>query len=171
MSWIAGRCAGLLEECMEVLERLGVDDYARPVEVLDGSSLGMHYRHVIEFFGCLFKTEVAQEGVVKVCYDHRERDLRIERDLDYALGLSRGLVHRLRDGITQTRLELIIETDQGAPLAVETNLERELAYNLEHLVHHMALMRIGVKSLQPGFSISNHFGLADSTRRHRNLSA
>ncbi|MBI1315638.1 hypothetical protein GC167_02095 [bacterium] len=171
MSWIAGRCASLLDHCIEVLERLGAEDYSRPVEVLDGSSVGMHFRHVIEFFGCLFQPEVTHVGVAKVCYDRRERDLRIEADLEYALGLSRGLANRLREGVSQTRLELLMETDQGTPISVETNLERELAYNLEHLVHHMALMRIGVKSLQPGFSISSHFGLADSTRRHRNLSA
>jgi hypothetical protein len=171
MSWIAGRCAGLIEDCIEVLERFGEVDYRSPSEVLGGSSVGMHYRHVLEFFGCLLRPESAQGSEFSICYDRRKRDLRIESELQYALTISRGLVTELLSGMAERPLELLIETDSEDPIRISTSLERELAYNLEHLVHHMALIRIGIKALQPEFSISQQFGLADSTRRHRNLSA
>ncbi len=171
MSWIAGRCAGLIEDCIDVLERLGEVDYRRPSEVLAGSSVGMHYRHVLEFFGCLLRPESTQGSEFSICYDRRSRDLRIESELAYALEISRGLVLMLRSGVDDRPIELMIETESEEPIRIATSVERELAYNLEHLVHHMALMRIGICALRPEFSISEQFGLADSTRRHRTLSA
>ena len=37
--------------------------------------------------------------------------------------------------------------DGSAPVVIPTNYFREIAYNLEHTVHHMALIRVGVNEV------------------------
>jgi hypothetical protein len=58
--------------------------------------------------------------------------------------------------------------DDSAPQQLETSLFRELAYCLEHSIHHEALIRIGVEYLDRGTILNEHFGVAPSTARHLN---
>ena len=62
-------------------------------------------------------------------------------------------------------------TSNEGEIRMNTNLQRELAYNLEHIVHHMALMRVGLKELLPSIIIPKNFGVADSTQRFRQQTA
>ena len=53
--------------------------------------------------------------------------------------------------------------------AITTTIERELLYNIEHTIHHLAIIKIGLKIVAPEISVSDHFGVAASTlefRRH-----
>jgi hypothetical protein len=50
---------------------------------------------------------------------------------------------------------------------VETTALRELVYNIEHAVHHMAIMKIGVREIASYIGLSSDFGIAASTIRHK----
>jgi hypothetical protein len=61
--------------------------------------------------------------------------------------------------------------DSEECLLVETNFMRELTYNIEHAVHHMAIMKIGIREVAPDTVIpkiiwSSGFYVA-LPRRHR----
>jgi hypothetical protein len=55
-------------------------------------------------------------------------------------------------------------------VTVNTNYYRELLYNMDHAIHHCALIRIGLMRFHQ-VNIPNGFGIAPSTIRHRTLSA
>jgi uncharacterized damage-inducible protein DinB len=150
------------QQLNEVLDQLTAEQYQTPSENLSGSSVGQHTRHIIELFQCL----LAGYENGSICYDDRKRDVRIESDPLFA----RQLLADIASSIERTNIELQLSgvyddtsTDQ---LHLTTNYNRELLYNLEHTVHHMALIRVGLKELKTEF-VTEHFGIASSTIRHR----
>jgi hypothetical protein len=52
-------------------------------------------------------------------------------------------------------------------ITIETNYFRELTYNIEHAVHHMAIMKIGIREVAGQVVIPTSFGVATSTIRYR----
>ena len=52
-------------------------------------------------------------------------------------------------------------------ITIETNYYRELIYNIEHAVHHMAIMKIGIHEVAPYISLPADFGVAASTIRYK----
>ena len=64
-------------------------------------------------------------------------------------------------------LEIDYSINGSQKQIMNTTLERELAYNIEHAIHHMAILKIGVRTIAPGTDIPDGFGIAVSTLRHR----
>jgi hypothetical protein len=93
----------------------------------------------------------------------------IEEDKEVAL----RLITRLKTFIQQypdnqsLRLEVGYERHSDECVSVETNYYRELAYNIEHAVHHMALVKIGLRDVAPRVTLPAGFGIAVSTLRHQ----
>jgi hypothetical protein len=47
-----------------------------------------------------------------------------------------------------------------------TNYYREIVYNLEHTIHHMALIRVGLKELA-SIELPENYGVASATVKHK----
>jgi len=154
----------LLGQLQQLLAALDDDAYTRPVTVLSQASIGQHMRHVIEFFTAL--EHGYENGHVN--YDLRKRDIRLESDRTFAFV---SLQH-IADGLDKTDKPLWLVTDfnpgAGASHRVASNYARELVHNLEHVVHHMAILRIGVQAVTD-VDLPEDFGVALSTLRHRQL--
>jgi len=148
---------------------LKVDDqqYVQKLEVLSGSTIGQHLRHIMEFFVCLH--DGYEKGLIN--YDKRERDIMLETNRSCAI----NLIHALREEVTrkdpmqQLRMEVCYSLSESVlPIMVATTYERELIYNIEHTVHHMALIKIGVKAFAENIELPSGFGVAVSTIKHQN---
>ncbi len=50
-----------LSELKELLIQLSNDQIAAPIEALHGSTVGMHMRHILEFYQCLFRIPAGWE--------------------------------------------------------------------------------------------------------------
>jgi hypothetical protein len=50
---------------------------------------------------------------------------------------------------------------------VETSAGRELVYNIEHAIHHIAMIKIAVINLLPHIKLPDNFGVAYSTIFYR----
>ena len=55
-------------------------EYQQPYPLLSQSTIGMHVRHIIEFYQCLIKGQL--QGQIN--YDARERSLLQETNIEYA---------------------------------------------------------------------------------------
>ena len=144
-----------------MLDALSDEHYGRSLPVLSGASLGGHVRHVIEFFIELDRGY--RTGYVN--YDARQRDRTIEHRRELAL----TTLHRVAAALEKENKTLLLTTvgeTNETGFQVATNYERELVYNLEHAVHHMALMKIGIRALA-AVQLPETFGVASSTIRYR----
>lgn len=152
-----------INELSYVIGQLNSVQYSKPLEVLNNATIGQHTRHTIEMFQCLFRGY--ESG--RFSYDDRPRNLQIETDKAFAQ-LQLSLI------CSDLRLEnkpLISSIKFGdAIVHLETNFYRELVFNLEHCIHHNALIRIGIKDIST-IEISDHFGVAPSTIEYRKTCA
>jgi hypothetical protein len=151
----------VLNDLQHCLSCLSVKDYAAPSDQLSDASIGQHTRHIIE----LYKELLTGYKTGNVNYDKRKRNKTIETDLPFAM----ECLDSLSKAINLPNKTLKLETALGNEheLVIATDYHRELLYNLEHAIHHMALIRIGVRELTQ-VTLPEHFGVAPATIQHRN---
>jgi hypothetical protein len=64
-------------------------------------------------------------------------------------------------------LEVGYDVSKDEFITIATNYSRELVYNIEHAVHHMALIKIGVREAASYIDLPSDFGIAASTIRYK----
>ncbi|RZJ64816.1 MAG: DinB family protein [Flavobacterium sp.] len=149
----------LLREMTALLHQLSDEDYSCGCRELSGATIGEHTRHIIEMFQCL--AGQYDSGVIN--YDKRERNLLIQTSTDFAV----SAIHDLELSLNKTNKPLKLNQqlcDQD--VMVESNYERELLYNLEHCIHHQALIKVALLDLE-AIQIADTFGVAASTIAYR----
>ena len=143
------------------LNQLTASEYSQPSKILFNASIGQHVRHIIELYICLYNGY--ETGTVN--YENRKRDTRIETDKD----LANELMQMICNNIDKPDKELFLDSNYDEQLTdsiiVPTNYYRELLYNLEHTVHHMALIRVGINEVS-SIAIPDGFGIATSTIKY-----
>lgn len=156
----------ILDQLTHLLEHLSNDEYSKILAVLHDNSIGQHMRHTLEFFSCLLNGR--DQGTVN--YDERERDLFLESNTLEALTTIQQVkvsIDQIGDNQKLNLVRHAYDQSSDQTVIVETNLYREVIYNIEHAVHHMALMKIGLKEIKPDLELPKDFGVASSTMRYR----
>lgn len=154
-----------LLELKQLLLELPEELYCRSCSELSGGTIGQHIRHILEFYVCL--SEGYHKGMVN--YDNRNRDLTLETSPKIAA----ERIDKLCDFILQIDLdrELKLEGNWNVQSDVSTivpsNYRRELAYNIEHSIHHQALIRVGLIIFGGNELVNSNFGIAPATIRYR----
>ena len=154
----------LLAQLQCLLEEMTNEQYVRKIDVLSSSTIGQHVRHSLEFFIELEKGY--EEGIVD--YDKRIRNNSIETDRNFAINTIIQIHTNLVKTNKNLKLHISYSPEEGNASIVDTNYFRELVYNLEHTVHHMAIIRIGVNATVK-IELPAEFGIAASTFKHRNV--
>ncbi|MBS1599451.1 MAG: DinB family protein [Bacteroidetes bacterium] len=144
------------------IEQLTSEQYTKKISILSNASIGQHLRHTVELFICLEKGY--ETGVVN--YEKRERDLRIETDKDFANALLKNIFRALSKENKSLLLETGYDEHSEETILIPSNYYREIVYNLEHTVHHMALIRIGINATA-SIELPENFGVAGSTVKYR----
>ncbi|HSZ25618.1 MAG TPA: hypothetical protein VK766_07880 [Cytophagaceae bacterium] len=153
----------VLRQLTYAIDLLSHVDYKRPLENLSGSSIGQHVRHVIEFYQCLMHG--LEEYVVN--YDRRVRDKMIEESREFSIQCINKILFEIERADPPKLLTLEVAYDSENNISLSTTFERELVYNIEHTIHHMALIKIGMKEINSELTLPAEFGLATSTIRHQ----
>lgn len=138
-------------------------EYAHPCHTLSGNTIGQHVRHIIELFQAL-ENGYAQ-GIVN--YEKRKRDKFLENDRDLACSWLQRIKAELDRPDKSLLLEACYDDPAGIPVTMSTNYHREIAYNLEHTIHHMALIRIGITEINSSLVLPEDYGIASATMKYR----
>jgi hypothetical protein len=144
------------------LELLNDSQYIYGSKILSNATIGQHVRHIIEMFICL--EEGYAGGIVN--YENRKRDIIIETQKDVAI----ALLNKIYEGLNKKNKSLVLQgtykEDTEELVDFDTNYYREIAYNLEHTIHHMALIKVGIREVSD-IEIPDGFGVASSTIKFR----
>lgn len=151
----------VLTQLGDSIQQLSNEEYSCSVNILSNATIGQHVRHVVELFICLFNGY--EKGTVN--YEERKRDKRIEADKDLAIELLQMIGNNLGRANKELQLEGSHD-DHSCRFIIPTNYYREIVYNLEHTVHHMALIRVGISEVST-IAIPEEFGVASSTIKYR----
>ena len=146
----------------ETLHQLNNEEYFRSSNILMKATIGQHVRHIIELFQCLEKGY--DTGLVN--YEKRKRDYKIETDKQLAIDLLKEIYRNIQKPNKMLTLEAEDYCDEVQIVSIPSNYYRELAYNLEHTIHHMALIRVGVNEVS-SVELPEEFGVAYSTIKYR----
>ena len=170
--------ATALNDVRHYLSEIEPNAYQASLELLSGSTIGQHTRHIIEFYNCLLEQNLDTDVPV-VNYAKRKRDHQIESQPDYALACINTICDRLK--YIQTERTCLLdctehlqegqawsETEKDhVPYLIASTIGRELIYNIEHTIHHLAIVKIALKATVPSISLPAHFGVAPSTIHFR----
>lgn len=143
------------------LDQLTDAQYSSPCVALSGGRIGQHVRHVIEFFQCLLRGYETGE----INYDIRWRDQAIEADKEFAKQCLSDIV----SSIDQPDKSMVLYANFGTeakPSMIPTTFYREIVYNIEHAIHHMAIIRIGIAEVS-AITLPHEFGVASSTLKYQ----
>jgi uncharacterized damage-inducible protein DinB len=160
-------CKDILDQLADAVRQMREPDFTKPSAALH-ATVGQHVRHTLEFFICL--EHGFEEGTVN--YDKRAHDKLIENDRVIAL----STIDRITTFVLRQTADKKLSLDVGYEprsekcVTIETNYFRELTYNIEHAVHHMAIMKIGIREVAPYVELSPDFGVAASTVRYKETS-
>jgi hypothetical protein len=158
-------CLNILLQLSNVVEQIESHDFSKPSLALGKSTIGQHLRHTLEFFLCF--QNGFQSGVIN--YDKRAHNRIIETNKSLAL----EAIHDVANFISGLKnncslvLEVGYDLENDESTTLETNASRELVYNIEHAVHHMAIMKIGIREVAPYINVPESFGIAASTIRYQ----
>lgn len=149
----------ILSQIADLVNQIQEDDYSKKLDLLSGNTVAKHVRHVLELYIQLLNGIAQQE----VNYDKRERNLLLEHNKTYTLGFINELqtyIAQLSNTDNLLHLNSLIDNEE---VLVKSSLARELVYNIEHAIHHMAIMQIACKHCFSYIQLDKNFGVAYAT--------
>jgi hypothetical protein len=146
-----------LKSLSNLLLQLTNEQYGKKIIYLGNASIGAHSRHIIELLQCV--THGYNRDIVD--YVNRVRDLSLETDSNLAIkALNDITTHMIQP---DKPLQLVTECDAFEKAdPVTTTFYREIVYNTEHAIHHLALIRVALREMQLHI-VDDNFGMAYST--------
>src|SRR4051812_41729070 len=151
----------LLDDLGDVITRIPDDAFARRPAGRPSGSIGAHVRH------CLDHVSALLDGIPagRVSYDHRARGTESEAVRSAALTRLRALTQAVLDldphvMCRGVRLHVRLDT-RGTCTEVQSTVARELAFVINHTIHHNATMALLLA--EGGTQLPGRFGMAPST--------
>jgi len=160
MSLIQGSVM-VLNNAKSFLTKLTATEYSLKIDLMSQATIGQHTRHFIEFYQCL----LAQADTQNINYCLRIRDLDIQENPAIAIQAIDEVIANLEKLNPETSISLY--TSKEGTEKIQSTIARELHYNVEHCIHHLALIKIALKIIRPDLELSDSFGVAPSTIQHR----
>ena len=160
MTSVFNKSEEALSSLVNVLQQLpDAASYSNPCEALSNATIGQHTRHIIELYQCLLTGYAS----AKINYDDRKRDPLYENDTNAAIAAIREIQQNLKQPDKQ--VNIFCNTEDNS-ICIESNYYREVLYNLEHCIHHQALIKVALLAVT-NINIDGGFGVAHSTLQHR----
>ncbi len=153
----------VLLQLLQSISSLSFDEYTQKIHLLSNSSIGEHTRHIIE----LFQQLLEGYGTASIDYDKRKRNIKIQENIDFAVECIANIICVLDKENKPLNLHIELSNFENI---IATNYYRELMYNLEHCIHHQAIIKIAFLYLEKQ-ELAENFGIAKSTIKYRDQCA
>lgn len=155
----------ILNQLISISKQLSNHGFNQPLDVLSGNTVGKHIRHIIEFFDLMMMGR--ESGFVN--YDQRSHDKVIETNSELAIEKMNSLKQEIESVEVDFAMSLQVNYNPNDPCeqTLRSSYFRELQYNIEHAIHHMAIISIAVKSSFKDVELPANFGVAYSTVRYQ----
>ncbi len=155
----------VIDHLKNVLDQIRPEDYIKTI-ASHNATVGQHARHIIEFYSCML------DGILTgtINYDLRKRDHDIETNIHSAKNRIEEIKKEIRNIIDDPSLDLEVNYDiiGEHKTVIRTSYTRELVYNIEHTIHHLAIIKSALLEFYPYIRLPEDFGVANSTIRFRN---
>ena len=150
-----------LQSLYSLLLSITDEQYTRKIGHLGDASIGGHTRHIIELLQCVVSGYTDNE----VDYLNRSRNLALENNKHTAQSAIQQLENQivLSDKVLKLKVE---EAEVNHSQAVSTTFFREIVYNTEHAIHHLALIKVALIEMNLHL-VDNNFGMAYSTIKYK----
>ena len=157
--------ADILSQLIAIAQQLRDEEYNRSLALLSDNSIGKHIRHIIEFYDLM----IIGHGTGEVNYDKRSHDKVLEENRVLAIekmnALKEEIVNIAADQAITMYANYSLEKED--PVTIQTTLYRELQYNIEHAIHHMAIVKIALINDFKNVVLPQGFGVAYSTIKYQ----
>ena len=162
---ISKTTSDILDQLIDVIRQIDSKDYSRPLGLYNGSTLGKHFRHIHDFYACL----VHGSKIQNVDYCKRQRVERLEIDPNSIISSLEALRSELSalDPAIAVKVYSDFEDEEGNRCISQSTIGREMLYAYDHAVHHLAIIKLGIKAECPNIEINDTIGVAASTLRHQ----
>lgn len=152
-----------LDQAIELLGRLPERAFAR-TEARHAKTVGPHLRHVLDHYSAF----ISGLPGFRVDYDAREREPRLESDLELACARMREIAGDLvlvEEDLMELPIQVRLESG-GAESEQwsHSTVRRELQFLLSHTVHHFALIAVLLERFE--IAVPDDFGIAPSTLKY-----
>jgi uncharacterized damage-inducible protein DinB len=150
-----------VKDLANALDQLSDMQFTMSCITLSGSSIGQHVRHVVELFQCLVNGY--ETGAVN--YDSRPRNQVIATHK----AVAQECLSAIANTISHPDKPMLLYANfslEDKPSTISTTYFREIVYNIEHTIHHMALIRIGITEASE-IELPQEFGVAPATLKYQ----
>ncbi len=162
----------MLSTGRSVIAGLGDEHYNFICAPFTTSSIGSHFRHVIDHYKCLF----AGLDCGAIDYDRRARDPLVEQHTKHALQQLDATVDAVQALQTSTQsnanlklsVRLCTAVNSACEVPIESTLHRELVFLHGHTTHHLSHVAILMRLID--LPVDDTLGIAPSTRAYREQS-
>lgn len=157
----------VLEQVLSVLRLIDQEQFNSEIDIFGGSALGHQFRHILEFY--LIFLDGVETGLVS--YDKRIRNKQWEQSIDSATMMFNSLIPKIKD----IKADKLIELEYGDSYGekeysfqrIQSTIKRELSFVVEHSIHHLAMIKMGMRHVFPEIEINKVIGVAPSTIKYQ----
>lgn len=155
----------VVRQINQVLEQLEPHEYRQQLTEFEGSTLGQHFRHILEFFQCL------EQGIHSGSIDYagRERNLLYEDNPRLTAAAFSSFADALAVFHASDTVDIRAEFGGQERPSYSSTVGRELMFVYDHAIHHLAIIKIGLRCQFPHIRSDKDLGVSPSTIKAREM--
>jgi uncharacterized damage-inducible protein DinB len=159
--------SAVVQQINRLLQQITPHEYRQQLPEFEGSTLGQHFRHILEFFQCL--DQGIRGGTVD--YAARERNLLYEDSPNITAAALAAFAETLPGLNLAQSLRIRAEFGGAERPDYESTVGRELMFVYDHAIHHLAIIKIGLSCHFPHIDADKDLGVSPSTIKARQKTA
>ena len=118
--------------------------YSQKNSHLINETIGKHVRHIIDFYLCF----INGIKIKFIDYDKRERNKKVENDKEYAIKTISVIINLLKNSYLNTPITINLNLSITKS-SLNSSIERELMYIVDHAIHHGHIIQLFIKNYYP----------------------